>query len=290
MRQRQMLFGFLALIGTVFWVQFFLLGQLKAAARQGSELRKLEDQAARARRAAQQLPALEKELELLAGQSAVPGSSAPPQEQLPDLLERIAQAARAAHVRVVSLRPKQDLAQAGTGQGDYLEIPLELEANGGYHPAGRFLDSLEQSDCPIRLRELEIAPGNQDLWNHRVRILMQAYLGAASPAPGRAEYQSKGKRDPFVPLLLPDGRRLNPPETAGEEGMAGAGDALLQGIVYDPAGDSYVILNGHVLREKQEWGGIKLLKIEPNGATILKEGETHRLSLQRPTGKEKVTE
>ena len=67
------------------------------------------------------------------------------------------------------------------------------------------------------------------------------------------------------------------------------GNAVLQGVVYDPAGDSYVLLNGHVLREKEEAEGVKILKIEADAVTIWRNGETHRLTIQQ-TGKEKKTE
>lgn len=106
--------------------------------------------------------------------------------------------------------------------------------------------------------------------------------------PAWAEYQPKGKRDPFFPLLSSDGRRLIPP--GGEEtGLPGLGDVVLQGILFDPAGNSTAILNGQVLRENEEWEGIKLLKIEANSVTIWRNGETHQLILQQ-LEEEKKTE
>jgi len=98
--------------------------------------------------------------------------------------------------------------------------------------------------------------------------------------PAWAEYQPKGKRDPFVPFILPDGRRITPP--GEEDGSAsGLGGVFLQGILFDPAGNSTAILNGRVLRENEEWEGIKLLKVENNGVTIWRNGETHRMTLQK---------
>ncbi len=119
------------------------------------------------------------------------------------------------------------------------------------------------------------------------RILLAAVFFAAAAVPAGAEYESKGKRDPFVPLILSDGRRINPPGVEEGTGSAGLNPWVLQGIVYDPAGDSYAILNGHILRENQESEGIKVLKIENNSVTLLSDGESHRLTLQRPgNGKE----
>ena len=116
-------------------------------------------------------------------------------------------------------------------------------------------------------------------------ILFAAFLLAAPVCPAAwAEYQSKGRRDPFVPLILSDGRRINPPGVEESSDGTRLSSIILQGIVYDQAGGSYVILNGHLLRENQEMEGIKVLKIESNSVIVLSDGESHRLTLQRPGG------
>lgn len=103
-----------------------------------------------------------------------------------------------------------------------------------------------------------------------------------------AAYESKGKRDPFVPLLLPSGERVNPPADLEGAGPPGLSSVALQGVVYDPSGDSAVILGGQLLRENEEWEGIRILKIEPNAVTIWRDGETHQL-IVRETEEEKQT-
>jgi len=122
----------------------------------------------------------------------------------------------------------------------------------------------------------------------RVALIFVLAIGCS---PAWAEYQPKGKRDPFIPLILPDGRRITPPGIEEESGVPGLGSVVLQGILFDPAGNSTAILNGQILRENEEWEGIKLLKIEANSVTIWKNGETHQLVLEQPeTKKEKKTE
>ncbi len=97
-----------------------------------------------------------------------------------------------------------------------------------------------------------------------------------------AAYESKGKRNPFVPLLLPNGERVNPPPDQEGAGPPGLSSVALQGLVYDPAGESYVILGGQLLREKEEWEGIRILKIEPNTVTVWRDGQTHQLTVREP--------
>ena len=107
-----------------------------------------------------------------------------------------------------------------------------------------------------------------------------------------AEYRHKGKRDPMVPLVLPDGRRINPPgleepATGGEQPRRAV--SALQGIVYDPAGDSYAILDGQVVRKGEEYNGMRVLKIEPTTVTVWEDGGARVLSVG-PEPKEKTTE
>ena len=112
-------------------------------------------------------------------------------------------------------------------------------------------------------------------------FLLVFVLFAGCPA-AWAAYESKGKRDPFVPLLLPDGQRISPPPDTEGTGSLGLNRVALQGVVYDPSGDSYVILSGRLLRENEEWEGIRILKIEPNAVTIWRDGETHQLIVRKP--------
>ena len=120
-------------------------------------------------------------------------------------------------------------------------------------------------------------------------LLVVFGLCAGSPA-AWALYESKGKRNPFIPLLLTDGQRITPPPDEEELDPMGLGSLVLQGVVYDPSGDSTVILNGQLLRENEEWEGIRVLKIESNTVTIWKDGETHELTVREPEEEEKQTE
>ncbi len=99
------------------------------------------------------------------------------------------------------------------------------------------------------------------------------------PGPGLwAEYQSRGKRDPFIPLLTEEGDRIVPPGL--DEGEASGVEALvLQGIVYDPEAESFALINGKVVQVDEEIGGAKVLSIEPSAVTVLVEEAPHRLTI-----------
>lgn len=80
-------------------------------------------------------------------------------------------------------------------------------------------------------------------------------------------YNSHGKRDPFMPLVS-----LTSRESPGLLGVQNVEDLEMQGVVYDPKKGSIVIVNGSVLKEGEESGSVKVLKIAPEGATFLVNG------------------
>ncbi len=182
-RQLRILAIVLVVVGLVFWLQFLIIPQTGSAARLGSELTGLRLKVERARQEVRRLPDMEKKLDDLAARYSMSTVSTPPAEQLPDLLDKIAQFARGARVRVVTLRPKEDLGAVQAGPSGYLEIPLELVATAGYHQIGRFLNQLERSDSLVRLRELEIRPGKEML-GQEVKMMLLAFL-----APGQETSQ-----------------------------------------------------------------------------------------------------
>lgn len=110
-----------------------------------------------------------------------------------------------------------------------------------------------------------------------VVCVLAVALGASL---AEAKYQAKGKRDPFVPLLTPEGQRIHPPGL-DEEVAAGISGLVLQGIVFDEKAECYAIINGQVLRPHDRIEGMEILKIEPTVVTILAQGQHHRLTLRQ---------
>lgn len=88
-------------------------------------------------------------------------------------------------------------------------------------------------------------------------------------------YDAKGKRDPFIPLVTPDGRLL---KLEQEEGIA---DLSLEGIIYDKNGLSYAIVNGEVVRIGDRIGDYQVLKIDENKVIFIKEGLPQEVQLKK---------
>jgi len=91
-------------------------------------------------------------------------------------------------------------------------------------------------------------------------------IGGMSAA-DEARYDAYGKRDPFATVVSSMGR-----EAGGLVGIESAEDLSIEGIVYDPKQGSIAIVNGSVIREEEESGSVKVLKIKPDGVLFLING------------------
>ena len=175
-RQRKILWGLLTAVGLVVWSNLFFLPQRKEASRLSGEFKRFQEQVNRLHQDLAQYPTLERDRARLAAQFDPASVGASPEEQLPDLMGKIAQAAHAAHIRLLALKPKVEIRQMQPGPSGYLEVPLEISALAGYHQIVRFLDILERSENPLRVQGLTIKSSQQDMWNHTTAITLRAYL------------------------------------------------------------------------------------------------------------------
>ena len=97
-----------------------------------------------------------------------------------------------------------------------------------------------------------------------------------------AKYESRGKRDPLIPLLTKEGQRIFPPGY-DEEVPTGVRGLSLQGIVFDGRAESYAVINDRIVREGEQIEGMKVQKVGPDFVVISAEGVDHRIDLQKET-------
>lgn len=88
-------------------------------------------------------------------------------------------------------------------------------------------------------------------------------------------YNSKGRRNPFIPLVTSDGRllQLDKKETSGE--------LSIEGIIYDKSARSFAIVNGSVVGIGDKVAGYQVLKIENNKVTFIKDGEITEVKIKK---------
>ena len=160
----------------VVWAIFFFIPLKQTWIKRRPQIQRLQRDLTQTRQRMAHLKASEEELSRLAAQYELPSVTLAPEEQLPELLERIAQLAHASHVHLLAVKPKADFDRLNPGASGYLELPVTVEASAGYHQVGAFLDALERSESLVRVQELKIQANESDLWNHDVAIVLQTYL------------------------------------------------------------------------------------------------------------------
>lgn len=78
-------------------------------------------------------------------------------------------------------------------------------------------------------------------------------------------YDKGARRDPFLSLVGPNSGQ-------GQQGW-GKGEAAIEGIVYDPKGGSYVIINGEIYREGDNANGANVVRVFPDRVILNQESE-----------------
>ncbi len=95
----------------------------------------------------------------------------------------------------------------------------------------------------------------------------------------RFRYDSKGKRDPFIALVTPEGRIL-----PGARSNAEQESVALEGVIWDPNGNSLAIINGKLTKVGQRVYGLELLKINKQSIIMQKKGQVKIFYLKQKGG------
>ena len=106
------------------------------------------------------------------------------------------------------------------------------------------------------------------LWHLLFCFGIISAVGFIASAADQKIYEAHGKRDPFVPLVTTTMKSLS----SGLLSVESFDDLSIEGVVYDPAHGSIVIVNGAILKEGEELGSVKVLAVKPEGAKFLVNG------------------
>lgn len=93
------------------------------------------------------------------------------------------------------------------------------------------------------------------------------------------KYTSKGKRDPFVPLIGQDRAKGN-----GLDGITSIQDVFLEGIAVGPKGRNIAIMNGQMVKDGDKFGNLLIKKIDQRSVNLSLEGKDYTLQLQEVQG------
>jgi len=93
---------------------------------------------------------------------------------------------------------------------------------------------------------------------------------------GAFKYDSKSRRDPFIPLISESGGYASDAYEA-----SAVEDIRLEGIVWDDVKGSIAIINGEIAKEGDSLGAIKILKINKDSVIFDVSGESVKVELNR---------
>lgn len=111
-------------------------------------------------------------------------------------------------------------------------------------------------------------------------LIFLGFLGFFSFAEDNLIYNAKGKHNPFIPLVTPEGRILKLDyEEEGETSL------LLEGIIYDKNNISYAIVNGRVVKKGDRIADAEVLEIEETKVIFVKNGRKFELGLKKEAEK-----
>lgn len=87
-------------------------------------------------------------------------------------------------------------------------------------------------------------------------------------------YKNEGRRDPFVPLISSSGYLIN---LEPEDKTA----LRLEGIMFDPKGDSMAIINGELVRVGESIGDAFVSTIETDRVIVIKDNQNIEIPLRK---------
>ncbi len=105
------------------------------------------------------------------------------------------------------------------------------------------------------------------------------FLGFLTLVFGQGEfvYDAKGRRNPFIPLVTPEGRLLK----LDKQEAAASGGIAIEGIIYDKLGRCFAIVNASVVGIGDTVGDYQVLKIFENKVVFIKDGQPLEVELTK---------
>ena len=121
------------------------------------------------------------------------------------------------------------------------------------------------------------------LLNKKLLILFFLFLISTPALFGQGEfvYDAQGKRNPFIPLVTPEGRLLK----LDKQATASVGGLIVEGIIYDKLGRSFAIVNSAIVAIGDRVGDYQVLKIQERKVIFIKDGELLEVGLSKEGAK-----
>ncbi|MFA6356695.1 MAG: type 4a pilus biogenesis protein PilO [Candidatus Omnitrophota bacterium] len=174
-------------------IQFSTVPLLKGIGKLNKDIVKEREDLKKADNLIKSKPQLEKRLELLSAKLGEYENAIPPHTEMPNILQEISGIASETKVKISKIEPLRSEKQAEPSKADkakqaakpgadkkpkslYTEIPIQVEAKGGYHALGEFINRIETADNVMSIGDIEIRANADDITNPGARLLVVAFV------------------------------------------------------------------------------------------------------------------
>lgn len=177
-QNRMYVIGALTLIAAILYSGFIIIpkvGQLSKTASVAGDLReKINDVEAKAKR----VDDISARLDGLKKEESFYTKGLPAEKEIPGLLESLSVIAKRSGIDIQSLTPYDVLPIDGKNPHDvhYREMPLLLDAKGGFHQVGEFVSNLQDASRYITVEVLGIQGDPKNPKKHNVRMMLKTYI------------------------------------------------------------------------------------------------------------------
>jgi len=182
-----------AVAGVLFvwlYVSYAVVPLFRRATQLGREIRETKILVGHLGQAVEQAPRLRQEVEALSSRLEGLRATLPPEKELPSVIELLSDLARRSGVKIQTIFPQRTFAGLGaepakpapsdTARKLYTEIPVQIDSEAGFHELGLFLNRVEASQHPMRLKSLRIASDPKDSRRHEIKIVLTVYFSSES--------------------------------------------------------------------------------------------------------------
>lgn len=104
----------------------------------------------------------------------------PGDEEVYMILDEISMISKENGLKIAQLKPfkENEKVVLKTDIGAYYQLPIYIDAFGGYHQFGTFLNNIEYSDIFMKTSEIEITQSENDPKNLKIRLVLDTFVVA----------------------------------------------------------------------------------------------------------------
>ncbi|MBU4312484.1 MAG: type 4a pilus biogenesis protein PilO [Candidatus Omnitrophica bacterium] len=170
------LFGIFAIAGVMFYYNLLLKPQFSKFLVINKEYGAIKARLRSAEVLIANEAGIKKQHENLSRETAALEQRLPAQDEISNLLGDFSRVAESSGVKILKVKPLEDAGGAAEANGIYAEFPILIEARGGYHQLGSFINRLEGMDRFIDIEDIDINGRTGDPRRHDAKLRVITYI------------------------------------------------------------------------------------------------------------------